>query len=63
MKSSPTRIDSNPGRLQAEEMLHPAWQELMKLCARLGYGEIERLKVHDGLPVLAEITRQKVKLN
>jgi len=28
----------------------------------MGYGEIERLKIHDGLPTLAEITRKKVKL-
>lgn len=43
--------------------LHPAWRELIRLCENMGFGEIERLKVHDGLPVLAEITRQKVRLN
>lgn len=42
--------------------LHPAWRELMRLCESMGYGEIERIKIHDGLPVLAEVTRQKVKL-
>ena len=63
MSKSPIKFAANPGRRQAEESLHPAWREHMKLCESMGYGEIERLKVHNGLPVLAEITRQKVKLN
>lgn len=63
MRNAPTKIDGKSGQGRVEEPLHPAWLELMKLCERLGYGEIDRLKVHDGLPVMAEITRQKVKLN
>jgi len=27
----------------------------------LQHGEIERLKIQDGLPVLAEVTKKKVK--
>jgi len=27
----------------------------------LGHGEIEQLKIQDGLPVLAEMTKRKVK--
>jgi hypothetical protein len=27
----------------------------------MGHGEIENLKIQDGLPVLAEVTRRKVK--
>ena len=42
--------------------LHPAWLTLIRLCRELGLGEIERLVVQDGLPVLAEVTRKKVKL-
>ena len=42
--------------------LHPAWQSLIKLCESLGHGEIEKLKVQDGLPVHAEITTRKIKL-
>ena len=61
---NPSTSSNRESGLQAEqETLHPAWRELMKLCASLGYGEIERLKIHDGLPVLAEMTRQKIKLN
>lgn len=40
---------------------HPAWRSFMQYCHKLQHGEIERLKIQDGLPVLAEITRKKVK--
>jgi hypothetical protein len=40
---------------------HPAWRELIRFCRELRHGEIDRLVIQDGLPVLAEVTRQKVK--
>ena len=62
MNRSPATIGPDTGTRAPENGLHPAWRELIRLCERMGYGEIERLKIHDGLPALAEITRQKVKL-
>ena len=41
--------------------LHPAWKDFMSFCEELGFGEIENVKIQDGLPVLAEVTRKKVK--
>ncbi len=41
--------------------MHPAWARLMQYCTELGHGEIERLKIQDGLPVLADVIREKVK--
>lgn len=41
--------------------LHPAWVAFIKYCERMAHGEIEKLKIQDGLPVLAEVTTQKVK--
>ena len=41
--------------------LHPAWRALVRYCAELRHGEIERLKIQDGLPVLAEVTKKKIK--
>lgn len=41
--------------------LHPAWRAFIQLCKELGYGEIERVRIQDGLPVVAEVTRKKVK--
>ena len=41
--------------------VHPAWQRLMQYCAELGHGEIEKLKIQDGVPVIADVVREKVK--
>ena len=41
--------------------LHPAWREFLRFCRELQFGEIEKLRIQDGLPVLAEVTRQKIK--
>ena len=41
--------------------LHPAWSAFITYCLELEHGEIETLKIQNGLPVLAEITRKKIK--
>lgn len=41
--------------------LHPAWRAFIEYCAELRHGEIEVLKIQDGLPVLAEVVKKKVK--
>lgn len=43
--------------------LHPAWLAFVRYCRELQHGEIECLKIQDGLPVLAEVTRKKVKFS
>ena len=42
-------------------VLHPSWSAFIRFCRDLGHGEIERLSIQDGLPVLATTTRKKVK--
>jgi hypothetical protein len=41
--------------------LHPAWLAFIRHCRDLGFGEISQLKIQDGLPVMAEETKKKVK--
>jgi hypothetical protein len=41
--------------------VHPAWVRLMRYCAELGHGEIEKLKIQDGVPVIADVVRERVK--
>jgi hypothetical protein len=41
--------------------LHPAWRAFIRYCAELQHGEIELLKIQDGLPMLAEAVKKKVK--
>jgi hypothetical protein len=50
--------------LQSEPLpfpLNPAWVSFVRFCSELKYGEIERLSIQDGLPVIAELTKKKVK--
>jgi hypothetical protein len=48
-------------RGERDSDLHPVWLEFIRLCRDLRFGEIERLSIQDGLPVLAEIVKKKVK--
>lgn len=41
--------------------IHPAWYSFIKYCESLRFGEIEKLKIQDGLPVMAEEVRNKVE--
>jgi hypothetical protein len=53
--------DSNRTDRLADNGIHPAWLALIRYCRELGHGELERLCIQDGVPVLAEHVRQKVK--
>ncbi len=61
--------DSNPvlarrvSEARTNASVHPAWLRLMCYCAELGHGEIEKLKIQDGLPMAAEVTTRKVKFS
>ena len=41
--------------------LHPLWLSFMRYCESMDNGEIDILKIQDGLPVFAEETRDKVE--
>ena len=43
-------------------LLHPAWLALIRHCMEMGYGEIERIKIQDGVPVLIEKSIERIKL-
>jgi hypothetical protein len=44
-----------------DAVIHPAWLAFVRYCRELQHGEIDCLKIQDGLPVLAEVTKKKVK--
>jgi len=57
---------SLPGRVSEARTstdVHPAWLRLMHYCAELGHGEIEKLKIQNGLPMAAEVTTKRVKFS
>lgn len=51
---------SAEGLASGEALLHPIWYGFIKYCEALGFGEIERLKIQNGLPIIAEEVRKKV---
>jgi hypothetical protein len=53
--------DPGPTHSPAAASSHPAWRAFVRFCEELRYGEIERLKIQDGLPVLAEVVKRKTK--
>lgn len=54
---------SENSRLTGDGPLSPAWRAFIRYCRDLRHGEIERLSIQDGVPVLAEVTKRKVKFN
>ena len=62
-----TNLNPVPARRVPESRtsanVHPAWLRLIRYCADLGHGEIEKLKIQDGLPMAAEVTTRKVKFS
>ena len=41
--------------------IHPAWYSFIKYCETLRYGEIDKIKIQDGLPMIAEQVKKKIK--
>ena len=56
-----TRDPKQPGEAVLDREVPPAWKALMEYCRQLQHGEIERLRIQDGLPVIAEVITQKIK--
>ena len=61
MNERDTAAHSGASKKDETDSLHPCWRTFIKYCAQLRHGEIERLCIQDGLPVLAESTTKKVK--
>lgn len=56
-----TRRPDPNRRTSATGELNPAWPAFIRYCREIGHGEISKLKIQDGLPVLAEETIRKTK--
>jgi hypothetical protein len=42
--------------------LHPAWAAFIRLCEQIEFGELERVKLQNGLPVSVEVVKRKIKV-
>ena len=47
--------------LPIQVSLSPSWTKFIEFCQRIGHGEIEKVKIADGVPVLAEKVTKKTK--
>ena len=43
--------------------LHANWCDFIELCEKLGFGEIENLKIQNGVPVVAEVVKKKINFS
>lgn len=48
-------------RVGPEASYPPGWEAFIVFCRDLQFGEIERLKIQDGIPVSAETVKTKIK--
>jgi hypothetical protein len=46
----------------ASTALHPAWAAFIRLCQEIEFGELERVKLQNGLPVSVEVVKRKIKV-
>ena len=49
------------GRGKLVQGIPEPWARLIRFCQELGHGEIEKLKIQDGIPIIANLVREKVK--
>lgn len=59
------KIKRFEGELSKAKMMHihPLWYDFIKYCETLKYGEIQKLKIENGLPTGAEEVKKKIKFS
>ena len=64
MSSKTVPVSERSGETTAEhsaDVLHPAWRAFIQYCRDLDHGEIECIKIQNGLPVSAEVIKKKIR--
>jgi len=56
-----TRLGATETSVAPNNEMRSPWRNFLRFCEELQHGEIEKLKIQDGLPVLAEVTKKKVR--
>lgn len=49
------------GQGEREPAVHPCWLAMIRFCKEMGYGEISCVKIHEGLPISAEVVIKKIR--
>ena len=53
--------DSAPLPERGSAPLHRAWEDFIRYCRELQFGELEKLKIQNGVPMMAELATRKIK--
>jgi len=43
--------------------LSPCWIQFIHFCEKMGFGEIDNLKIQNGVPMMAEQVKKKIKFS
>jgi hypothetical protein len=60
------RARENKGKNSKQEVslfLHRNWCFFIQYCEKIKYGEIQNLKIQDGLPQIAEVVKKKINFS
>lgn len=57
------RTSSNRGKDQKTMSVHPDWMTFIRYCEDLGFGELEKIRIRNGIPVMAEQAIKKIKFS
>jgi hypothetical protein len=55
------RVDNSPDLRFSR--LHPSWEALIRYCEQLQFGELEKVRIQNGLPMTVEVVRTKMRLS
>ena len=43
--------------------VHKNWGDFIRYCEKIGYGEIQNLRIQDGIPQIAEVVKKKINFS
>ncbi|MFC2168905.1 hypothetical protein ACFLRW_07970 [Acidobacteriota bacterium] len=58
IKKSENKVNNN-----RNGYLHANWCDFINLCEKMDFGEIEQLKIQNGLPIVAEVVKKKINFS
>jgi len=62
MKPAEPALKKTAPLIASDQMeLHPAWQAMIRFCREMGHGEVSCIKIHDGIPIAAEVVTKKIR--
>jgi hypothetical protein len=58
----PSVRETNESVVTNKCSVHPAWEALIRYCEKLQFGELEKIRIQNGVPMIVEVIRAKIRL-